>query len=182
MISSTLSDYPWQKVGSDLFHFKGATYLLIVHYYLHYPEIIKLSSTTSDSNLRALRSIFSRLGILEVLISDNGLQYASEVMKDFAKSYGFEHITNSPRCPQGNALAERTVKTVKALLKKYADLYLALLAYRATPFPWCGHSPAELLMGRQLTTSKNTNNPPMALPEVLSTMRKPIQTATRSPP
>ena len=73
--------------------FKGATYLLIVHYYLHYPEIIKLSP---DSILRALRSIFSRLGIPEVLISDNGPQYASEVMKDFAKSYGFEHITNSP--------------------------------------------------------------------------------------
>ena len=73
-------------------------------------------------------------------------------MKDFAKSYGFEHITSSPRYPQGNALAERTVKTIKALLKKSTDPYLALLAYRATPFPCCGLSPAELLMGRQLRT------------------------------
>ena len=150
MISSTLPEYPWQKVGSDLFYFQGTTYLLIVNYYSRYPEITKLSSTTSDSIVRALRSIFSRLRIPEVLISDNRPQYASGAMKDFAKSYGFEHIISSPRYPRDNALAERTVKTVKALLKKSTDPYLALLAYRATPFPWCGLSSAELLMGRQL--------------------------------
>ena len=29
---------------------------------------------------------------------------------------------------------------------------MALLTYRATPLPWCGLSPAELLMGRRLRT------------------------------
>ena len=29
---------------------------------------------------------------------------------------------------------------------------MALLNYRATPFPWCEHSPAELLMRRQIHT------------------------------
>ena len=29
---------------------------------------------------------------------------------------------------------------------------MALLSYRATPLPWCGLSPAELLMGRRLQT------------------------------
>ena len=42
------------------------------------------------------------------------------------------------------------VKTVKKLLKESDDPYMALLTYRTTPFPWCGHSPAELLMGRKL--------------------------------
>ena len=152
MISSTLPEYPWQKVGSDMFHLYGATYLLTVDYYSRYPEIVKMTSTTSESTIKALRSIFSRLGIPEVLISDNGPQYASKAMEDFAKSYGFNHITSSPHYPQGNALAERTVKTVKDLLKKSKDPYLALMVYRATPFPWCGRSPAELLMGRQLRT------------------------------
>ena len=152
MISSTLPEYPWQKVGSDMFHLNGATYLLTVDYYSRYPEIVKMTLTTSESTIKALRSIFSRLGIPKVLISDNGPQYASKAMEDFAKSYGFNHITSSPHYPQGNALAERTVKTVKDLLKKSKDPYLALMVYRATPFPWCGRSPAELLMGRQLRT------------------------------
>ena len=36
---------------------------------------------------------------------------------------------------QGNALVERTVKTVKDLLMKSKDSYVALMVYRATPFP-----------------------------------------------
>ena len=33
MIPSPLPVYPWQRVGSDLFHFKGANYILAVDYF-----------------------------------------------------------------------------------------------------------------------------------------------------
>ena len=39
---------------------------------------------------------------------------------------------------------------IKKLLKESDDPHMALLTYRTTPFPRCGRSPAELLMGRQL--------------------------------
>ena len=76
-------------------------------------------------------------------------------MKDFASSYGFNHVTSSPHYPQSNGLAEWTVKTVKGLLEQSTDQHLALLTYRATPFPWCGLSPAELLMGKTNSLSYN---------------------------
>jgi len=44
------------------------------------------------------------------------------------------------------------VKTVKGLLEHSNDPYKALLSYRATPPPWCGLSPAELLMERKVST------------------------------
>ena len=44
------------------------------------------------------------------------------------------------------------MKTVKGLLEQSTNQYLALLTYRATPFPWCGLSRAELLMGRRVRT------------------------------
>jgi len=100
-----------------------------------------------------MKSIFSRHGIPDELQSDNGPQFDSDAFEQFAKSYNIHHTTSSPYYPQGNALAERTVKTVKSLLEKAKDPYLALLNYRATPFPWCGLSPAQLLMGRQLRSS-----------------------------
>ena len=83
-------------------------------------------------------------------MSDNGPQYSSLEFKQFAEAYDFCHTTSSPLFAQSNGQAERTVQTVKKLLKESKDPHLALLTYRSTPFPWCNLSPAELLMGRRV--------------------------------
>ena len=153
LMSTPLPDHPWQVVGSDLFELKGEKYLLVVDYFSRYPEIAKLSSTTSIAIIAVLKSIFARHGVPETFRSDNGPQYISIDFSEFAQSYGFQHITSSPRYPQSNGQAERTVQTVKRMLKQATDPYLALLNYRATPFPWCKLSPSELLMGRKLRTN-----------------------------
>ena len=49
-----------------------------------------------------------------------------------------------------NGQAERMVKMVKKILKTSWDQCLALLAYWATPFSWCGRSLAKLYLGRCL--------------------------------
>lgn len=150
LMTSPVPDYPWQVVGSDLFELKGTHYLLVVDYLSRYPEVAKLPSTTSTAVISAIKSIFSRHGIPEVVRSDNGPQYSSREFDEFAESYGFVHNTSSPHFPQSNGLAERMVKTMKQLISQSLDPYLALLNYRATPLPWCGISPAELIKGRRL--------------------------------
>ena len=77
LIPTPLPDYPWQVVGSDLFELGGEQYLLVVDYYSHYPEVVRLQSTTSTTVIKMLKTIFSRHGIPEVLRSDNGPQYSS---------------------------------------------------------------------------------------------------------
>ena len=54
MIPSSLPDYPWQIIGTDLFQHKGTTYLLVVDYFSRYPEIAKLTNTTSNGVIAAL--------------------------------------------------------------------------------------------------------------------------------
>ena len=70
----------------------------------------------------------------------------------FSKSSSFDHFTSSLHYPQSNGLVERTVKTLKQLLRSAPDPYLTLLSYRATPIPWYFRNPGELLMGRQMRT------------------------------
>ena len=69
------------------------------------------------------------------MVSDNGPQYDSKEMTEFAEQYGFSHVTTSPYHPQANGQAERAVKTVKKLFENSPDLQKALLSYRATPLP-----------------------------------------------
>ena len=143
---------PWQKVGTDLFEWKDSTYLLIIDYFSRYIEIAKLHHTTSEDVILHMKSIFARHGIPEVVMSDNGPQYSSYQFSYFAKDYGFTHLTSSPHFPQSNGEAERGVKTIKELLKKSSDPYLALLTYRSTPLQ-SGYTPSELLMNRKLRTT-----------------------------
>ena len=150
MIATQLPDYPWQRVGTDLFQLKGSTYIIVIDYFSRYPEVIKLKGTTSGHVIEALKAVFSRHGIPETVVSDNGPQYSSQEFTDFARQYDFCHLTSSPLYPQSNGQAERGVQTVKGLLKEVDDPYMALLNYRTTPFPWCNLSPAELSIGRQL--------------------------------
>lgn len=70
--------------------------------------------------------------------------------KSSPRSYDFCHVTTSLYSPQSNGQAERTVQTIKKLLKESSDPYMALLTYQVTPLPWCNLTPLELLMGGRL--------------------------------
>ncbi|GBM24969.1 Retrovirus-related Pol polyprotein from transposon 17.6 [Araneus ventricosus] len=125
------------------------------NYYSRCPEIARLDRLTSAGIINHCKSIFSRHGIPDVVRSDNGSQFdpvKTVEFKDITKSYGFTHISSSPKFSQSNGLIEAAVKTVKARIKKFRDPDLPLMTYRATPLE-NGFSPSELLMGRRISTT-----------------------------
>ncbi|XP_046857695.1 uncharacterized protein K02A2.6-like [Xenia sp. Carnegie-2017] len=150
---------PWQKIGSDLFDWNGKPHLIVVDYYSRYPEVAELRDTKAQTVINKTKSIFSRHGIPETVVSDNGPQYSSEEYRQFAKDYNFCHNTISPRYPQSGGLHEKTVQTMKNILKKCKangeDPYLALLDYRNTPID--GVTPAQALMSRRLRSTIPTS-------------------------
>lgn len=98
LLQSTLP--PWEKVASDLFELEGQMYLMVVDYYSRFIEVKKLGSTSSDSVIKGLKTLFSHYGIPAVMVSDNGLQYSSNEMEEFADHYGFSYITSSSITPK----------------------------------------------------------------------------------
>ena len=149
MKASKIPDLPWSEVGSDIFDWKGVSYLLTVDYYSKFIEVDKLSDQSSNTTIEVLKTQFSRHGIPVILRSDNGPQFTSGEFDKFCKDYQIQHKTSSPHFPQSNGEAERAVQTVKKMWRKCSDKHLALLDYRTTPLPSCDLSPAQLLMGRR---------------------------------
>ena len=153
MISHEIPKYPWQIVATDMFYLNRDDYLLVVDHYSRFWEIFQVSNTKRLTIITKMKTVFARHGVPEIVKSDNGPQYSSREFAEFAKTWGFKHVTSSPFYPKSNGLAERTVQTVKSILTKarkdHQDPSLAILEHRNTPINDVG-SPARLSMGRRL--------------------------------
>ena len=148
-----LPERPWQKAAADLCEIDGKTFLVVTDYYSRYLEIAKLEQNTKSARvITHLKSIMARHGTFEVLVTDNGPQFASAEFSAFAVDWDFVHITSSPRYARANGAAENAVKRFKSLYKKNADVYKGLQAYRAAPLH-NGYSPSELCMNRRIRTT-----------------------------
>ena len=106
--------------------------------------------------VRKLKNNFSRHGIPHTLVSDNGPQYVSAVLRKFAQNWQFVHETSSPGNSQTNGAAEAAVKIAKRMLRKCKasteDPYLGLLNIRNTPSEGMTTSPAQRLFGIRTKT------------------------------
>ena len=139
-------------MATDIFHYEGESYLLLVDYTSRFQIVHKLNSMTAQHVINHFKLIFSEYGWPDTLVSDNGPCYASEVFTKIMQEYNMNHITSSPHYPQSNGLAEKFVQIVKKLFyktrKKCADLYKALVIYRNTPLSSNLQSPMQMLQSR----------------------------------
>lgn len=156
MISHDIPELPWLKVGADIFEISGQSFLLIVDYFSKYPEVLNIRDKTAHTVISKMKSVFARFGIPKEIVCDH-MPFASQEMNSFASAWGFKLTHSSPGYAQSNGLAERTVKTVKHMLKKAkqtnSDHFLALLTLRNTPITGMNYSPAQMLMGRVLRST-----------------------------
>ena len=115
----------------NLFEYQSRVYLIVTDYYSRWVEIKRLEDQTAETVITMLKELFTVHGIPDIVMSDNGPQFSADNYRQFAESYGFIHTTSSPRFPQSNGEVERAVRTVKGLLVKNKDPYIALLTYRS---------------------------------------------------
>ena len=110
--------FPWTKVATDLFHFEGNSYILLVDYTSRFPVMRKLTSMTTHHIADDIKQIFAEYGRPDTLVSDNGPCYASDIFKRLMDEYQVNHITSSPHYPQSNGLAENTSRYSRTYFTK----------------------------------------------------------------
>ena len=117
-LSQEVTLYPWTELVTDIFHFKGASYLLVADYTSRFLVVHKFTSMTGQHIAIQCKLIFSKYGWPEALISENVPCYTAEVFTNLMREYNVNHITSSPHYPQWNELAEKYVQIVKNLFYK----------------------------------------------------------------
>ena len=154
-------DHKWQRIHLDFAGpFQGVNFLVAVDAYSKWPEVKIMKSTTASKTIEALREIFSRNGLPQQIVSDNGPQFISKEFRDFENNNGITHIFSAPYHAASNGLAERFVKTLKHSLSALSETFSSvsqrlttfLLAYRNAPHATTQEAPAKLMHGSLLRT------------------------------
>ena len=142
----------------------GKIFLIVVDAHSKWIDVQIVNSTSADTTIAKLHTIFATHGLPEQLVSDSGSGFMSAQFKEFMDRNGIKHILTSPYHPSSNRLAKRAVQMFKSTVSKLEgsiNVRLArfLLTYRVTPQTTTGLSPAELLMGRRIRTKLDLLHP-----------------------
>ena len=88
----------------------GKTFLVLVDAYSKWLEIME-SKITSEAAICCLQSVFATHGLPEIIVSDNGPTFISELFAAFLSQNGIHHNKSAPYHPASNGLAERAVQS-----------------------------------------------------------------------
>ena len=165
LVSIPTVDEPFQRIALDfvgplpLTDSKNRFILVCVDYATKYPVAVALKNQEAETVAEALMGIFADMGFPKEILTDQGSNFMSELMKELCRLLKVSKLVSSPYHPQTNGLVEKFNGTLKKMLKAYAvkepskwDKHLpyVLFAYREVPNETTGFSPFEMLFARQV--------------------------------
>ena len=113
---------------------RGNKYILtMMDYATWYPEAVPLKDIQAETVAEALVNMFTRVGVPKEILSDQGSQFLSAVMKEMCRLLSLKQLVTTLYHPICNGL-----------------IYIGplLFAYREVKQDSLGYSPFELLYGR----------------------------------
>ncbi len=158
-------DTPFSRLGMDVVgplerSKNGNRYILVIcDYATKYPEAFPLRNIKARQVANCLVQLFSRVGIPREVLTDQGTNFMSLLLKRVYQLLGIRAIKTTPYHPQTDGLVERFNQTLKSMLRKFVSksgsdwdqwLPYLLFAYREVPQASTGFSPFELLYGQQV--------------------------------
>ena len=103
--------------------------------------------------------VFCRSGVSITLLSDNGREVDSTIMREVCALLGIDKMRTTVYKPSTNAACERFRRTLNTMIRKVLDddqrdwdavLPYVMAAYRSTRHTTTGHSPNLLTLGREV--------------------------------
>ena len=160
---ATPSEAPFVRVGLDLIEPLRTTrrnnsfIVVLVDYFTEWVEAKPLSRIESSDIIEFLTDVFSRHGIPEILITDNGPQFVSSQTKGFLDIYNIYIHPATTYHPETNGKVENRNKEIGKYLRLLSQeekdwdelLHAALWALRTAKNEKTGFSSFELLYGRR---------------------------------
>lgn len=152
---------PLQRVHADYCGpFLNSYYALIIEdAYSKWPEVFLTKNANSEFTKQAFQKFFSREGIPQILLTDNGTHFTAHHLQSWLRSVGCTPLRIAPRHPQSNGIAEVFVRTLKTAIKTTSPSTVQelnscidtfLLHYRNATHATTGKAPAQLFKGRIL--------------------------------
>lgn len=158
LVMTELPPEPWQLVAADIFGPlpTGQKILVLKCLRSKWPEIkifLRTQRTDASSVIQAMEKMFAVHGVPDTVRTDNGPPFNSKSFKEYSRRAGFQTQRVTPLWPQANGQAEAFMKCLgkvirTAIIEKKdwsRELDRFLMAYRATPHPSTGQSPAALM-------------------------------------
>ncbi|KFD59554.1 hypothetical protein M514_28268 [Trichuris suis] len=166
---------PWERVAVDILEVPmsqlGNRYLLVLQdWFTKWVEAVPMKNQMAATISSVLVEIFSRMGIPDILHTDQGANFESNLLRSVLKAFGVQKTRTSAYHPQGDGLVERANRSILQMLRTYVDseadwkphLALVLHAYRTVPHSSTGVAPFTLMYGRQAKLLPST---PVITPE-----------------
>ncbi|XP_062711786.1 uncharacterized protein K02A2.6-like isoform X1 [Aedes albopictus] len=163
---------PFSRVHADFFHLDHKTFLVIVDSYTKWIELEYMKCSTDSKNvIKVFLNVFARYGLPDVLVTDGGPPFNSTDFVDFFERQGVNVMKSPPYHPESNGQAERMVRLVKDVFKKFlidpdmkkleTDLQISyfLLNYRNTCQEDGSCFPSERLLSYRPKTLLDLINP-----------------------
>uniref|UniRef100_A0A4W5LFJ3 Gypsy retrotransposon integrase-like protein 1 n=1 Tax=Hucho hucho TaxID=62062 RepID=A0A4W5LFJ3_9TELE len=116
---------PFKRIAMDIVgplekSSAGYKYILVIcDYATRFPEAFPLRSITTPKIISALVQLFSRVGIPDEILTDQGTNFTSRLMVQLHQQLGIKGLRTTPYHPQTDGLVERFNQTLKNMLRKF---------------------------------------------------------------
>ena len=151
--------------------------LTVVDRFSRWPAAYPIPNINAETVVDTLtHGWISTYGVPEVITTDRGSQFSSQIFTQLLKTWGIRHIMTTAYHPEANGMVERLHRRLKESLialgrgerlQWFWRLPMTMLTLRTTVKPDIGASPSDLVFGEGITVPGQLIGPPCLTEEEL---------------